>query len=65
MEIRLPALSGGIMTGPIINNMADGADRDILYGLIGSNDYYRIRTGGANNGGWLEIATADDGTESR
>lgn len=56
-------LSGGIMTGTIINNIADNADRNILYGTIGTNDQYRIRAGGSNNAGWLEIATADDGTE--
>ena len=56
-------LSGGTMTGPITNNIANGASRNILYGIIGANDLYRIRAGGAVNAGWLEIATADEGTE--
>lgn len=56
-------LSGGTMTGTITNNIANGADRNILYGTIGANDRYCIRAGGANNAGWLEIATAGNGTE--
>lgn len=52
-------LSGGTMTGTITNNIVDGADRNILYGTIGTNSQYRIRAGGTNNAGWLEIATAD------
>jgi len=36
---------------------------DVLYGIMGANDYYRVRVGGGSNGGSLEIATADDGNE--
>ena len=38
--------------------------RNILYQQMADNDYFRIRCGGtASNGGWVEIATADDGNE--
>ena len=30
---------------------------------MADNDYFRIRCGGPSNQGWVEIATADDGTE--
>jgi hypothetical protein len=38
--------------------------RNILYGKIADNDYFRVRVGGtASNAGYLEIATADDASE--
>ena len=38
--------------------------RAILYQSMGDNDQFRIYCGAtASNGGWVEIATADDGTE--
>lgn len=38
--------------------------RNLLYQKMADNDYFRIRCGGsASNAGWVEIATADDGTE--
>lgn len=37
---------------------------DLLYSCIADNDYFRLRVGGtASNVGFVEIATADDGTE--
>jgi hypothetical protein len=37
---------------------------DLLYQQIADNDFFRIRTGGtASNAGFVEFATADDGTE--
>ena len=37
---------------------------NLLYGNMADNDQFRIRIGGtATNAGWVEIATADDGTE--
>lgn len=38
---------------------------DLLYQQISDNDFFRIRTGGAagSNDGFVEIATADDGSE--
>ncbi|MBI4351641.1 MAG: hypothetical protein HY550_09395 [Elusimicrobia bacterium] len=36
----------------------------VLSGTVGSNDYYRVMGGAAGgNAGYLELATADDGTE--
>ena len=37
--------------------------RNILYGKMAANDLYRMMVGGASNAGYLEIATADDGSE--
>ena len=36
---------------------------DLVYANIADNDFFRIHAGGASNGGWGEIATADDGNE--
>ena len=37
---------------------------DLVYGNMADNDQFRIRVGGtATNAGFVEIATADDGTE--
>ena len=45
------------------NNPAAGSDVDLVYSQMGASDYFRIRTGGASNAGYAELATADDGTE--
>jgi len=49
--------------GTITRDVAVDTDENILYGTMGANDQFRIRAGGASNAGYLEIATADDGTE--
>ena len=37
---------------------------DLVYANMADNDLFRIRVGGtASNAGWVELATADDGTE--
>ena len=57
---------GNIVLGPtirLIKNVDAGYTDHIVEGLIGANDYYRITAGGENNNGFLELATADDGTE--
>jgi hypothetical protein len=41
---------------------ADSA-ANLVYSQMADNDFFRIRVGGASNGGWAEIATADDGSE--
>jgi hypothetical protein len=40
-----------------------GTEANLVSATIGDNDFFRIRTGGASNAGFVEIATADDGTE--
>jgi hypothetical protein len=45
------------------NTVAVDSAADILYSTMGSNDQFRIRTGGGSNAGYVELATADDGTE--
>lgn len=57
-------LSGGTMTGNISFSNSGTGFRGINYGTMGDNDQWRI--GGAatgSNAGYMEIATADDGTE--
>lgn len=44
-------------------NAPNGGTADLVNGWMAANDAFRIRVGGANNNGWAEIATADDGTE--
>lgn len=43
--------------------MSGGNERNLLYQQMADNDLFRIRCGGSSNQGWVEIATADDGTE--
>lgn len=50
--------------GITFSTLNDTSARNLLYQQMATNDYFRIRCGGtAANGGWVEIATADDGTE--
>jgi hypothetical protein len=47
-----------------INTVAGTTSADLVYGNMADNDQFRIRIGGtATNEGYVEIATADDGTE--
>lgn len=43
--------------------LTGGNERNLLYLQMADNDLFRIRCGGPSNQGWVEIATADDGTE--
>lgn len=43
--------------------ISGGNERNLLYQQMADNDLFRIRCGGSSNQGWVEIATADDGTE--
>lgn len=43
--------------------LSGGNERNLLYQQMADNDFFRIRCGGPSNQGWVEIATADDGTE--
>lgn len=57
-------LSGGTLTGNLSFSNSGTEFRGINYGTMGDNDQWRI--GGAatgSNGGYMEIATADDGNE--
>ena len=38
-------------------------EANLIYAQIADNDFFRIRVGGSSNAGFVEIATADDGTE--
>ena len=37
---------------------------ELVKAKMGNNDVFRIAVGGSANNGWVELATADDGTES-
>ena len=43
--------------------IAVDTNANLVYANVATDDYVRIRAGGAYNAGYLEIATADDGTE--
>jgi hypothetical protein len=63
----------GNLTGNVTGNattatsvsatIAVDTDANLVYANVATDDYVRIRAGGAYNAGYLEIATADDGTE--
>jgi hypothetical protein len=54
----------GNVNGTIMfDYISGGNERDLLYQQMADNDLFRIRCGGSSNQGWVEIATADDGTE--
>lgn len=58
-------VNGNIGVGGTImfNYISGGNERDLLYQQMADTDLFRIRCGGSSNQGWVEIATADDGTE--
>ena len=58
-------VNGGIgVNGTIMfDYLSGGSERNLLYQQMADNDLFRIRCGGSSNQGWVEIATADDGTE--
>lgn len=47
----------------ISQTIGANGDTNLVYAAIADNDFFRIRVGGSSNAGWVEIATADDGTE--
>jgi len=47
----------------VVATVANDATGELVHGTMGTNDAFRIAVGGANNAGWAEIATADDGNE--
>ena len=52
------------ISGGIITSAASGTGVNFAYATVGSDDFARIRAGSDSyNTGWLELATADDGTE--
>ena len=56
-------ISVGMLTGNLTFSDSGTATRGI-YGTVGTNDPWRLIGGAsAENSGWLELATADDGTE--
>ena len=56
-------LSGGTLTGDLLFSNSGTTFRQIK-GTCGDNDFWRIGGGATgNNSGYMEVATADDGTE--
>lgn len=54
----------GDLTGTVTKTVAGTASAEIVRGNMGDNDQFRILIGAtASNAGYVEIATADDGTE--
>ena len=66
---RLPGTIDSATTGnaATATKVSGGApvngDADLVTGTMGSNDFFRIRVGGTDNAGWVELATTDDGNE--
>lgn len=58
-------VNGNIGVGGTLmfNYISGGNERNLLYQQMADNDLFRIRCGGPSSQGWVEIATADDGTE--
>lgn len=57
------AKAGDTMTGDLLFSNSGTGIRQIRF-TMGDNDFSRIAVGAtASNAGWMEIATADDGTE--
>ena len=57
------SLSGGTLTGDLLFSNSGTTFRQIK-GTCGDNDFWRIGGGATeNNAGYMEISTADDGTE--
>ena len=55
---------GDVNGGLTFGLLSGTAGRNLLYQQMADNDYFRIYCGGtATNGGYAEIATADDGNE--
>lgn len=55
--------TGDTMSGDLLFADSNITTRQIR-GVVGTNDYWRVAGGAtAANGGWMEIATADDGNE--
>ena len=55
--------SAQTINATLTNTIAGGSDVDLIYASMADNDQFRIRVGGATNAGYVELATADDGTE--
>jgi hypothetical protein len=51
------------LSGTIYSNVPTNELKNIIYGQMATNDFYRIRAGGLSDSGYLEIATADGGNE--
>ena len=66
---RLPGTIDSATTGnaATATKVSGGAtvngDADLVTGTMGSNNFFRIRVGGTDNAGWVELATTDDGNE--
>ena len=56
------SFSGNVITANSFSGTIAGGS-SFIQDTVGSNDYIRVRGGGGLNAGYLEIATADDGTE--
>jgi hypothetical protein len=68
LDISAGGTSAGtniIGTASAVSNTVTGTNSaDLVYGNMADNDQFRIRVGGtATNAGFVELATADDGTE--
>lgn len=47
----------------VTDTVSAGSAADLIYANMGDNDQFRLRVGGGSNDGYVELATADDGSE--
>lgn len=63
-ESKHAAAADKATTATKVNATApNGSAADLVFGTMAVNDYARIRVGGSDDNGWLEIATADGSNE--
>lgn len=63
-ESKHAAAADSATTATKVNATApNGGTADLAFGTMAVNDYARVRVGGSEDNGWLEIATADGGNE--
>lgn len=63
-ESKHAAAADKATTATKVNATApNGGTADLVLGIMANDDSARIRIGGSNDNGWLEIATSDNGNE--
>lgn len=64
LDTRYVNVTGDNMSGPLTFSQSSATSLQYIRFSMADNDYARLSAGGtATNAGWMEIATADDGTE--
>jgi hypothetical protein len=62
-DIRNYTPSNATCASCISRNIPQDQDASLIYATIGANDYFRLRSRGGANAGFVALETADDATE--